>query len=89
MTHSMSIDIYFFTGFTPPDPGCKVPLGVSDREIIPDAAMSASSRYNDEFAAQNARLRLLPSSGVKPGWAPKTTDRNQFLQVSDIWKVSK
>ena len=55
------------------------PVGVADRNIIPDGRMTASTIYNDYFSPHYGRLN--GQRGNK-GWSPKTaSDRTDYLQV--------
>ena len=76
--------IYLFPGFTPPKPGCAKPLGMMDRNVITDAAITASTILNNNYKASNARLNLFPSSGIGGGWAAKSNNFNQYVQVGKL-----
>ena len=54
-------------------------VGVKDRDIIPDARMTASSYYNSDFYPYYGRLSGNRGYGA---WCPTTTsDRIDYLQV--------
>ena len=55
-------------------------LGMEDGRIR-DAAMSASTIYNGNFAARLARLNLVARSGKVGAWGAKTKSINQWLQI--------
>ena len=55
------------------------PVGVADNNAIPDARMTASSIFDDDYASYLGRLNETRRQG---GWCPKTTgDRTDYLQV--------
>lgn len=57
------------------------PVGVADRNKIPDAKMSASSYYHGTYHYYPHIGRLYETRGGK-GWCPKTKyDRTDYLQV--------
>lgn len=60
------------------------PVGVEDRNIIPDGRMTASTIYNNKFSPHYGRLN---EQRGKKAWSPKTkTNRTDYLQV-DIGAV--
>ena len=55
------------------------PVGVADRNITPDARMTASTFYNSAYYQYYGRLNENRGYGA---WYPKTkTDKTDFLQV--------
>ncbi|XP_031554807.1 protein sidekick-1-like [Actinia tenebrosa] len=53
------------------------PVGIADRNIIPDNRFTASSYYDSRYAPMNARL-----NGAARGWAPRiATNPNDYLQI--------
>ena len=55
------------------------PVGVADRNTIPDARMTASTVYSNGYHPYYGRLHESRGHGA---WAPTTQyDRTQFLQV--------
>ena len=54
------------------------PLGVANRNILPDARMSASAVYSSSYQPYYGRLN--EDRGAKR-WCPKVTDRTDYLQV--------
>ena len=55
------------------------PVGVTDRNAISDARMTASSFYNKRYYPYSGRLHENRGWG---GWCPKTvSDRTDYLQV--------
>ena len=64
--------------------GCKdtcIPIGVADRNIIPDCSFSATSIFSWHYAAKGARLN---TSGT---WEPNSNSNpNDYLQI-DLGKV--
>ena len=65
-------------------PAC-VPLGVADRNTIPDARITASTFYNNNYHPFYGRLNGKMGYG---GWCTKTTsERTDYLQV-DMRAVS-
>jgi len=49
--------------------------------LIPDERISASSQKNNERAARQGRLHLVPSGRMKGSWVARIKDANQWLQV--------
>ena len=59
---------------------CPVPLGMENGSIL-DSQINASSVYDRNHAAEQARLRF-KTDGLKAGsWSAKNNDKNQWLQV--------
>ena len=60
--------------------GCDAPLGM-DSGTIADAQITASSQWDQNHAAVQARLHF-KRSGYKAGsWSARSNDVNQWLQV--------
>lgn len=60
------------------------PVGVADRNIIPDSRMTASTYHNSWYYPYFGRLHESRKHGA---WCPQTkSDRTDYLQV-DIGKV--
>ena len=76
------------TGFTPPNPGCTLPLGVSNRDKIPDTAFRSTTQLNADHAAKYARLNHLTGGGDQGGWCSSVNDVNQYLEI-DLGNVSQ
>ena len=55
-------------------------LGLEDGRIQ-DVAMSASSAYNNYYAAKLGRLNLEAKAGNVGAWCVLTRDANQWLQI--------
>ena len=53
------------------------PVGVADRNIIPDSNMNASSYYDSRYLPQYGRLN--DTRGL--GWCPKTMEEASYLQI--------
>ena len=65
-------------------PAC-VPLGVADRNTIPEARMTASTFHDSHYHPSYGRLNGKRGNG---GWCTKTpSDRTDYLQV-DMGAVS-
>ena len=61
---------------------CKDPKALRFEEgIIKDSQITASSEYNQGYAAENARLNFQDQFGRKAAWAAKRNDDQQWLQV--------
>ena len=63
---------------------CNDPLGIEDRRI-PDSSFFASSEYNSEHLASNARLNRhagYAGSDTVGAWVPATNDANQYIGVN-------
>lgn len=56
---------------------CQEPLGMENR-FISDAQISASSQYDDNHTAVQARLHYKAKKG---GWSAGANNQNQWLQV--------
>ena len=55
------------------------PVGVADRNIIPDAKMTASTVFTSDYDPYYGRLNETRGRGA---WCPKTSsDRTDYLQV--------
>ena len=55
------------------------PVGVEDRNKIPDARMTASSHYSSSYQSHHGRLN---ENGGYGAWCTETkTDRTDYLQV--------
>ena len=52
-----------------------------DSGAIPDSHISASSQYSDYNGVRKARLHFKETGNSPGGWASKTNDLNQWLQV--------
>ena len=83
-----SIVYEIFLGFTPPNPGCTLPLGISDTNKIPDIAFRSTTQQDENFAAKYGRLNHITSNGDQGGWCSRTNDVNQYLEI-DLRNVSK
>ena len=59
---------------------CQEPLGMESR-FISDAQISASSQYDGNHAAVQARLHYKASRFKHGGWAVLVSNQNQWLQV--------
>ncbi len=55
-------------------------LGIEDGRIQ-DSAMTASTIYSGDYAANLGRLNLAAGSGNAGAWCAKTNDVNQWLQI--------
>ncbi|PFX24321.1 Venom prothrombin activator oscutarin-C non-catalytic subunit [Stylophora pistillata] len=61
-------------------PGCQKPLGM-ERGIITDAQITASSQWDANHAAVNARLHLKAGGGKQGAWSAAANNQNQWLKV--------
>ena len=61
---------------------CQEPLGMEDGKIA-DSQISASSEYNENHGAANARLNRQAHMNRKGGWCANQKDNN--LNMSDQW----
>ena len=59
---------------------CVTPLGM-ESETISDQQISASSQWDDDYAAHEARLHSTVSQNTRGGWIALKADLNQWLQV--------
>ncbi|WAR09835.1 CRAM-like protein [Mya arenaria] len=64
-----------------PRKSCDIPLGVTDRQIVSDSQLSASTSFNFTFEATNGRLMQQPSGTNGGAWMPRFFDTQQFIQV--------
>ena len=60
--------------------GCVAPLGM-DSGAITDAQITASSQWNDNHAARQARLHFKKAFGKQGSWSSRTNDLKQWLQI--------
>ncbi|KAL9955598.1 hypothetical protein ACROYT_G036941 [Oculina patagonica] len=74
-------------GFEPPKIVCADALGMQSGEI-PDSALKSSSDYNQYLGAARSRLNEQKEGSYYGGWAPKTADVGQWLQI-DLGKITK
>ena len=49
--------------------------------VISDAQLSASSQWDDNYAASRARLNIKVNGIKQGGWLPLKNDPNQWIQV--------
>ena len=59
---------------------CLEALGMQNKQI-PDVAITTSTEYDSTTKAHYGRLHFLRGSGKAGGWAAKSNDKDQFLQV--------
>ncbi len=59
---------------------CTVPLGMENGAIL-DSQRTASSVYDANHAAHQARLHFKESGDIQGGWSTLPNDNNQWLQV--------
>ncbi|WAR14241.1 HMCT-like protein [Mya arenaria] len=64
-----------------PRRSCDIPLGVTDRQIVSDSQLSASTSFNFTFETTNGRLMQQPSGTNGGAWMPRFFDTQQFIQV--------
>ena len=74
-------------GFSPPDPGCTLPLGIEANKI-PDTAFSATSMKDSTYPPKLARLNLIPKNNLKGGWCVVNNNPNEYLTI-DLGKAIK
>ena len=60
---------------------CTVSLGMENR-LIKDAQIIASSEWDSNHAAIQARLNFKAGGGKNGGWSSGSNDVNQWIQVS-------
>ena len=80
---SISVWLYISVSISGAEsPKAPVPLGMESGAIF-DSQITASSVYNDNLAARNARLHFKGSENPlkRAGWVPKAKNTNQWLQV--------
>ena len=67
---------------------CKDPKALGFEEgIIKDSQITASSEYNQEYAAKNGRLNFQGQVGREASWSTKSNDDQQWLQVDLQYQV--
>ena len=52
-----------------------------ESRFISDAQISASSEYDDNHSAEQARLHFKVNGVKRGGWSAKFNDQNQWLEV--------
>ena len=62
------------------NPGCDAPLGM-DSGAISDAQITASSQWDSNHAAVQARLHFKKAGYKQGSWSSRINDVNQWLQV--------
>ena len=83
MNKSISVRLYFSVSISGAEsPKTPVPLGMESGAIF-DSQITASSVYNDNLAASNARLHFKGSENPlrRAGWVAGVKNTNQWLQV--------
>ena len=60
--------------------GCIAPLGM-DSGAITDAQISASSQWDNSYAASRARLHMRRTGNLGGSWIARKNDLNQWLQI--------
>ena len=79
---SIVISIFIKIGFPVPEPPvCLEALGMQNKQI-PDAAITASTEYDNTTKAHYGRLHFLRKSERAGGWAAQSNVTDQFLQVN-------
>ena len=67
--------------FHPTARSCFLPLGMESGHL-PDSSLSASTSANSNHIPQFGRLNKIPASGKAGAWCAKSSDGNQWLQIS-------
>ena len=60
---------------------CAEPLGMENR-LIKDAQITASSEWDSNHAAIQARLNFKAGGGKQGAWSARSNDANQWIQVA-------
>ena len=60
---------------------CTASLGMENR-LIKDAQITASSEYDSNHTAIQARLNFKAGGGKQGGWSAVSNDANQWIQVA-------
>lgn len=60
--------------------GCSAPLGMESR-LIKDSQITASSQWDGNHAAIQARLNFLKRGHKRGGWSSRWNNANQWIQV--------
>ena len=60
---------------------CATSLGMENR-LIKDAQITASSEYDSNHTAFQARLNFKAGGGKAGGWSARSNDANQWIQVA-------
>ena len=78
----MSVRLHFSVSISGESSKAPVPLGMESGAIF-DSQITASSVYNDNHAASNARLHFKGSENPlrRAGWVAGVKNTNQWLQV--------
>lgn len=74
-------------GFEEPQVVCATPLGLENSQI-PDSAIVASSKYNQNYGPERARLRKVTQGSLIGGWSPKSSNQGEWIQF-DLGKNTK
>ncbi|XP_078346340.1 uncharacterized protein LOC144631705 isoform X1 [Oculina patagonica] len=69
---------------------CATPLGM-ENSVIPSYAISASSEWDGNHGASNARLHRVRAGWKTGAWSSKANDKSQWIQVDlrGMFKVTK
>ena len=60
---------------------CTAPVGM-ERRLIKDAQINASSEWDSNYAAIQARLNFKAGGGKHGAWSARSNDANQWIQVA-------
>ena len=60
---------------------CKTSLGMENR-LIRDSQITASSKWDSNHAAIQARLNFKAGGGKQGAWSARSNDANQWIQVA-------
>ena len=60
---------------------CTAPLGMENR-LIKDSQITASSQWDSNHAASQARLNFKAGGGKRGGWSARSNNANQWIQVA-------
>ncbi|XP_078365168.1 EGF-like repeat and discoidin I-like domain-containing protein 3 isoform X2 [Oculina patagonica] len=66
---------------------CSTPLGMESGAIL-DSQITASTVYDANHAAHQARLHFKRSGDIQGGWSARPSDNNQWLQV-DLQRTTR
>jgi len=74
--HIYALDVFFFTAVP-----CLASLGMENR-LIRDAQITASSEWDSNHAAIQARLNFKAGGGKQGAWSARSNNANQWIQVA-------
>ncbi|KAK3108253.1 hypothetical protein FSP39_004202 [Pinctada imbricata] len=64
-----------------PKPSCDIPLGITNKAIIADTQLTASSILDGFHGAERGRIYTEKDGSFSGGWTPSINNKRQWIQV--------